>query len=165
VLTTETTNERATDRRRTARPMTLVWLLMGLAVVLLVVGVVVGAMRQPAKITDSRAEGVVQAYIEAVLDRDHAAAVGYLSEDTAARCTAAAFRQAWVPEGVTADLEGVQVSGQRAEVRVRLRTTAEPFPLEGGGYSSTEAFTLVEEDGAWQITGEPWPLVSCTGPW
>lgn len=52
------------------------------------------------------------------------------------------------------------MEGDRAEVRVRLRAAADQLPFDAG-FEPTEAFTLVEEDGVWRLTGEPWPLYSC----
>ena len=27
-----------------------------------------------------------------------------------------------------------------------------------------ESFTLIDEDGTWHLTGEPWPVFACGGP-
>lgn len=156
-----TTDEAQPGRRRST---TLLWVLGALVAVALVVGAAVGSLRGPVELDRDRPEGAVQAYLEAVLDRDHAAATTWLSAETARRCPSSAFRETWVPEDLTADLDGVQMDGGRAEVRVRLRTMAEPLPFGGGGFSSTEAFTLVEEDGGWRVTDDPWPLYSCREP-
>ena len=141
----------------------LLWVLGGLVALALAIGAVVGGLRDPAELDPRRPEGVVQEYLKAVLDRDYAAAVGYLSDETAERCPASAFRETWVPDDLTADLEDVRSQAGQVEVLVRLRTAADPLPFDDG-LSSTEAFTLVEEDGAWRLTGDPWPLYSCRGP-
>lgn len=150
------------DQTRPRHPTSLLWILAGLVVIALVVGLVIAALRPPTSLDIDRPEGVVQAYLRAVLDHDHAAAAGYLSQATAERCPASAFRAAWVPEGMTADLDDVQATGDRAEVRVVLHpdTALPPFDAVD---STTELFRLIREDGAWRLTGIPWPLVSCEG--
>ncbi|HSK98133.1 MAG TPA: hypothetical protein VK891_16020 [Euzebyales bacterium] len=150
------------QQHRPRRSQRLLWVLGGLVAVALLVGALVGALRSPAELDPDSPEGVVQAYLEAVIEGDHAAAAGYLSEETARRCRASAFRQAWVPDGLTADLDGVRVRGPRTEVRVRMRTTADPFTLDG--YTSTETFTLADENGAWRLVDDPWPLYACPTP-
>jgi hypothetical protein len=150
------------DQMQRRRSTSLLWVLAGLMVAALVAGLVIAALRPPDPLDVRRPEGVVQAYLQAVLDHDHAAAAGYLSEDTAERCPASAFRTAWVPEGMTADLDDVQVTGDRAEVRVVLHPTAALPPFDAVD-STTELFRLARQDGAWRLTGVPWPLVSCEG--
>ena len=154
------TDEARSGQRRRERSTMLLWVLGALVAVAVVVGAVVGGLRGPAALDRDSPEGAVQGYLDAVLDRDYAEAVAYLSEQTAERCPASAFRETWVPDDLAAHLEGVQVEGDRAEVRVRLRAAADPPPFDAG-FESTEAFTLVEEDGVWRLTGEPWPLYSC----
>lgn len=156
-----TTRSGDTDQRRRTRSL-LPWVVGGIVVAIIALGGLAGALRGPADIQPDSPEGVVQAYLRAVLARDHADAAGYLTDDTARRCPASAFRQAWVPDDVTADLEQVSVTGGDARVRVRLRTPAGPLPLDSE--SSTELFLLAREDGAWRLTGEPWPLTTCEEP-
>jgi hypothetical protein len=150
------------------RPRVLLWVLIGVAVAALVIGAVAGALREPAELPADSPEGVVQAYLQAVLDGDVTAARGYLAATTAERCTAGDYRQAWVPESLTATLDEVTVAdgggSDEAEVDVRLRTVAGPEPFGGGDFSSLETFVLMREDGTWQVTGEPWPVFSCGAP-
>jgi hypothetical protein len=155
-----TTDEVRPDRRR--RPQLLLWVFGGLVAAAVVVGAIAGVLRGPARLAPDSPERTVQTYLEAVLDSDHAAAAGYLSEEAARRCPASAFRETWVPEGLTAELDGVRTRDGQTDVRVRLRSVAEPFALDD--FTSTETFSLVEEDGVWRLTGEPWPLYACAEP-
>lgn len=137
------------------------WALAGLAGVVLVVAAVAGALREPADLDPDTPEGVVQDYLEAVLARDHDAAVAHLSEADADHCGAEGFQRAYVPEALTATLDEVRLRGDRADVLVRLREPTGPPPFGGPGMRSTEAFELVRDGGAWRLTGRPWPLHWC----
>lgn len=154
-----------TADQRPSRSRVLVWVLGGLAVAALVIGVVVAALRTPETLDRQRPEGVVQAYLQAVFDRDWPAAYDHLSEETMERCPLSALRVAWVPDGFTAHLDDVRVTGDSAEVRVVLRETGPDVPgaLFEAPPDFTESFALVREDGAWRLAGEPWPLEPCGG--
>jgi hypothetical protein len=138
-----------------------VWVLSGVLVTILIVGAVAGALRSPDVLDPDRPEGVVQAYLQAMLDNDHHRAHGLLSEETAERCTVSELRQAWIPESITASLDEVRVRGEEAEVRVRLRTVAGPEPFGDGGFTTVETFVLIREEGRWRLTEAPWPAFDC----
>jgi hypothetical protein len=152
-----------TGTARSGRPQVLVWVLAGVVIVALITGIAVAAVRGSTRLDAGSPEGVVQRYLQAVFEHDHATAVGYLSDDTAERCSVAAFREAWVPDGLTADLDDVRVTGDRAEVRVVLHAVVEPLPVDPTT-TTTELFRLERTADGWRLTGEPWPLVSCDGP-
>jgi hypothetical protein len=158
--TVAATSTTAPERRPTRTPSTLVWVLGGVVVVALVVGVVAAALRPDPALDPATPEGVVQSYLQAVLDRDYGTAVSYLAPDTAERCTAAAFRDAWVPDGLTAELDDVSTSGDRAQVRVVLHPAVELAPVDPT-VTTTELFTLERTDAGWRLVGTPWPLTSC----
>lgn len=137
------------------------WALAGVVVLALVVGAVAGALREPVELDPSTPQGVVQAYVRAVLDGDFAAAHDLLSGETAERCGPATLEDTYVAEGLTVTLVDVSIGGDEAEVRVRLREPAAPPLLGGGGTSMQERFALVREAGRWRLTGQPWPLYWC----
>lgn len=145
-------------------PTRLLWVLVAVVALLLVVGAVAGAVRDPAALDPGSPEGVTQAYLQDVFDRDFAAARQHLSEESAQACSTADFRLAWVPESLTAVLDEVRLRDGEADVAVRIRTVSGPGPFGGGDYSSYEVFTLVRPDDsgdAWRISGDPWPLFDC----
>ncbi len=150
---------------RTGRPpQLLLWILVGVIAVGLVFAALLGSLRDPDQLGLDTPEGVVQTYLQAVFDGDVATARGLLSEPVAARCSAREFRQAWVPDALTASLSEVRTQDDEVEVEVRLRTVEGPTPFGGGGYTTMEVFTLVEDGGEWRLSADPWPVYDCGGP-
>lgn len=146
------------EKRQRTRSGLLLWVLGGLVVVALAVGLLFGASRGPETFRRDSPEAVVQGYIQAVADGRHRQAIGYLSAEAAERCSASALRDAWVPPSLTATLDEVRTDAGGAEVRVHLRSVSGPFPFGDGGLDSVETFTLVREGGGWRIDDDPWPL-------
>ena len=142
------------------RPALVLGVIATLVIAVLVIAAVGGALRSASPPDSSTPEGVTQVYLQAVFDHDFTAAVALYSEQLAS-CDVADFRSSWVPESLTATLDDVQMRGDTATVRVRLRSVAGPPPLGGDGYSSVETFTLAREGAQWRITGEPWPVYDC----
>lgn len=152
------------SKRQARRSSRAAWLLVGALAAAVTFGAVAGALREPARLDAATPEGVTQAYLQAVLDRNYTTAAGYFADSLAAECDAADFRRAWVEPNLTAALDDVTVAGDTAEVRVRLRSVAGPAPFGAGGYESLETFFLVSEAGQWRITGPAWPLFDCWKP-
>lgn len=156
------TSEVPGERRWGRRPGVALWVLAGLAASALLVGAVVGALRGPADLDPDSPEGVVQAYLQAVLEEDYAEATGYFAAETADRCGSEAFADEWLDDWQTADLEGVGMRGEEAQVTVRFRSPSAPPSVPAhSGYGMSQTFTLVEEGGAWRLTETPWPLSHC----
>lgn len=142
-------------------PRPLVWILAGVVAAGLIVAAVLGALRDPAPLDPGTPEGVVQVYLQAVLDGDVTTARNLLSQDLAENCSVQDLRDSWVPEGVTASLGDVRHLRDEVEVEVRLRTVAGPPPFGAGGQETTEFFTLIEVAGEWRIDGATWPVHDC----
>lgn len=105
-------------------------------------------------------EGVVQAYLSAVLDRRGDDAVALL--DPASGCTAADLDAAYYPQSVRADLVSSETEGTSATVRVRIEhTSSDPF---GGSWTEDQMFRLTRSEGAWRIEGPIWPGYACAKP-
>lgn len=157
------TSEQRGGTRRSPWPQSRValWSLAVLAGAVLVIAAVAGTLREPVELDPGTPEGVVQAYLEAVIAGDHDAAAAHLSADDAERCDASRFRGAYVSDSMTATLDDVQVRGERAEVRVQLREPSAPPPFGSPGMRSSESFELVAEAGTWRLTGQPWPVHWC----
>jgi hypothetical protein len=150
-------------RARGGRQHLLLWGLVVVIAVGLIFAVILDVVLDPEPLDPASPEGVVQAYLQDVLDGDTTGARSYLSEDAAERCSAQELRRSWIPDGLTATLSEVRRSEEVVEVEVRMRTIEGPAPFGGGSYTTTEVFTLTEENGQWRISEDPWPIYDCGG--
>lgn len=141
------------------------WVVLAALAFLVVAGVVLGALRGPASYDLDTPEGTVQAYVQAVLDGRWVDARDLLAGELRPRCGIADLRGAWVQPPLTVHLDDVEVTGDLAEVRVRLRALATPAPLDvvEVDRGSIEVFDLTRASGQWRLTGEPWPIYDCRG--
>jgi len=135
----------------------------GLAVIggaIVVIGIIVASLASSwtAPERDPKSpEGVVQAYLTAVLDHDSAAARGLLEADT--KCTVEQFDQSYVDRDVTINLVDVEVSGSDATVQVSIEhSNGDPF---GGTWNEEQYLRLVKSGDSWRLTGSPWPVYNC----
>jgi len=64
--------------------------------------------------------------------------------------------------GVRVDLVGSSTAGPTATVEVETRIGDSGFdPFGTSGFSERHSFSLRTVDGAWRLTGTPWPLDRC----
>lgn len=136
-----------------------------LAVVLLALLAVAGvaaalAVNRPTRGWDRGSpEGVVQAYVSAVLDGDSVAAAAQLAPGST--CSATDLDRARLPQGTQVDLVGSELRGDRALVRVAVTPDPGLTPFEPQPDQLT--FRLTRTAAGWRIDGVPWPLGTCTG--
>lgn len=134
--------------------------LVGVAVGVIAVGLLIVAglagTRVPSR-DPSTPEGVVQAYLTALLDGRTADAATRL--DPAGPCAARDLDTVGMPDSVRVDLIDTRSSGTTAQVRIRIvQSTGDPF---GGTWSEERTIRLQRVDGGWRISGIPWPLGGC----
>lgn len=139
------------------------WLIpagIGLVVVILVV---IAVVREPIELDPATPEGTVQEYLQAIGDEDYEKALDMLEPDRFDECTPADISRFTPDEPFTATLDETSQAGtdtgseadDRAFVDVTMR-----FGTEGlfdSSWETFESFTLVNEDGFWWITEDPWP--------
>lgn len=137
------------------------FLAAAVAVLLAVVGVATAfaVTRSPQQVEAGSPVATVQAYLTAIAGQDPSAAAALLAPDSA--CTASDVVAAYTPEQFRAVLRSQAVGGDTATVRVEITEGVDaPF---GSGWSHDEQFLLVRSDGAWLLTGAPWPMGWCEG--
>lgn len=122
--------------------------------------VVVALAREPVELDPTTPEGVVQEYLQAISDGEFEAAFATLDPESFEGCTAADIQRSVWQESFTASLptETGDHSGGRALVDVTMRFGN--GGIFGGGWDSREVFVLVQRDGVWWITEDPWPYFS-----
>lgn len=133
-----------------------------LVVAIAVVAAVVSANRTPPSPDPATPEGVVQAYVTAVIDEDTPTMESLL--DPTLGCTAP-FPYGEVGAAslaVVSSTTGSTGSGATARVVVEISESRDGL-LPGSTYDHRETFDLVNRDGRWLVSGEPWPLYVCRG--
>ena len=127
-----------------------------LAIVGLCVAAAVRGGGGATQIDQSKPEGVVQAFLNSVIDRDFETSVTFLPADT--KCTVADFDSAYIATDMEVTLRSSTSAAGSATVDVSVTTGGDPF---GGGYTEQHIYRLAEVGGKWLIKGTPWPLYQC----
>jgi hypothetical protein len=109
-------------------------------------------------------EAVAQAYIQALFDEDEDAAYSYLSADVQDECEPRDLDMWWVRGAESASFDDVRISGDHAEIELRLLSTEFDmgiFPFDNYDYSRETELELDRIGGEWVITDATWPLAGC----
>ena len=147
------------------------WLIGGGAFVgvLLITSIGLALMRSEAEFLPDSPEATVQTYLRALQDRDFATAHALFSAKLRADCSVDDFvagsvyykreiaDQRVVLEDTT-DLNGT------VAVTTRINRVSDSGPFGVSESSSSQVFTLREEDGVWRFTRQPWPFFGCDRP-
>ncbi len=134
------------------------WLLPAGIGLLVVVLVVVALVREPVQLDPSTPEGTVQEYLQAIGDKDYDRALEILHPDEFEDCVAADIARSAPNDPFTASLDDAESErGADDEVVVSVRMRFGTGGMFGSSWENWETFTLRSEDGAWWITGRPWP--------
>lgn len=157
----EPTDEREASVSRPAGSTILV-----AAGIFLVAAIAIAALiattRDAPVLEEGSPEAVVQSYVDAMIDRNEAAAHEYLSAEVREECSVRDLRDnAETSDDVRVALRSVTVDGDEAEVEVTI-TEGSGGGLFGGGYSYRETFTLTRSGDTWEISRRPWPIYFCS---
>lgn len=140
------------------------WLVVAALVLALVIGgsIALGSVR-PGE-TDFPAdspEGTVQRYVRAIEAEDAAAIRETLSPTAQQRCELSDIRNALrYPDDrdLRVTLRDSRITGDRAEVKVRVTESTGSGPFDSGSYDHEETFDLVRVEGRWVIEQPTWPV-------
>jgi hypothetical protein len=138
----------------------LIWIGLAVVAIIVVAAVAIG-LGAPEPLDPTSPEGAVQGYLQAVLDGDEFAAVGFLTPELRDRCNAGDLHQAYLPESSRVVLIDSSIDGDDALVDVKITESWGPTPLDSGEYSFEETFELRRIDEGWAISEIPWPMHWC----
>lgn len=132
-----------------------------------VLAVVVTTVREPARYPADSPEGVVQRYLEAVVDDDLEAAMQLYTDEVRDRCEdrgPGRVPPRFEDRSFDADLVGTrEVDDDTVDVSVRIREFSGEPPFSGGGYDHEEIYRVQRVDGTWRIEDAGWPYYGCPG--
>lgn len=141
----------------TTRPSRVLAIVVGLVVLVTVLVGVLAANRSATEYDRATPEGVVQAYVEAVLDGSFEVAADLLSEDSP--CDVGDLDSNYLPEYDRVVLLDSEVDGDSARVEIEAVTVEGPFGAFD--YGERHTFRLERSGTEWRITGRPWPMFEC----
>lgn len=134
--------------------------MIALAVVAVVAAVaaVVANSRQ-VTLEPGTPEATVQGYLTAVIDGDVVAAAVFL--DPSGKCDGDDLDRFQMGNVAEARLVDSQITGEIAKVSVDLEMGSNG--LFNDVWKDRQTFQLKKSNGAWVITGTPWPMYDCAG--
>lgn len=148
-------NEYMSDVRRGANQVLAFIVLFTL--VLAAVAAFLTSSRETKDYALNTPEGVVQSFLNDVIDGKNEDAARYFS--VTSTCDATDIDRSWVPDTVRVNLTNTQIEGDRAYIDVAVDMNQDQ--LFGDMYTEKHSFRLAREGSNWKILGIPWPLYSC----
>ena len=143
------------DVRRGANRVLVVIVLFTLA--LAAVAAFLTSSRETKDYALNTPEGVVQSFLNDVIDGKNEDAARYFS--VTSTCDATDIDRSWIPDTVRVNLTNTQIEGDRAYIDVAVDMNQDQ--LFGDMYTEKHSFRLAREGSNWKILGIPWPLYSC----
>jgi hypothetical protein len=148
-----------TERGTTEERSRTILLIAMVVIALIAVLAAVLSGREVETLDSGSPEGVVQEYLQAVLDGDEVTAHGFLSAEFAQKCSLDEFgRFGFVEDNVRVVLREVSLDGEAARVEVSI---TESGGLGDGGWTDDVTFRLERSGETWVITRAPWPYGDC----
>ncbi|QTV79407.1 nuclear transport factor 2 family protein [Microbacterium sp. NIBRBAC000506063] len=136
---------------------------IGTVVVIVVVALVVVLTRGgAAPLDESSPEGVVQRYVQAVIDGDMAGAEQYLHPELTEKCDTL---EGYQPGDVRVTLRRTVERGDTATVDVIIVHSGGSGLFGPSEYQSDDRFALKRDGDAWRITETPWEFTICERVW
>ncbi len=137
----------------------LIW--AGVAVALLLVAAVVLTFVKSPQLDPDSPEGVVQRYLQAVVEGRRSLARSYLSDRLQDEC------DSHFPRYLSRDayrIEWVDTVVDGSEARVDVLVAEDDLGVFGSYYEFDAGFTLQESADGWRITDQEWPWYGCSEP-
>lgn len=132
-------------------------ILIGLTILLVVAAGVTAALRNPTPDFDPDSpEGVVKAFVEAILAGDVETAASLQAEGREP-CS-------FDNQSIRVTYRSTEVRGDRATVTVVISTVGGSSPFDTYESSYEDRFRLESVDGRWKVVDGPWPFSVCPDP-
>lgn len=144
-----------TKTRRQRSPAVVLAMAVALVLVLALVAVMVSANRTSPQLDLTSPEGVVQAWVQRIADRDPAAFDLLVEPD---RCDAAMFDEGWLPESMRVAVLDVAVTDGEATVDVRVTESPGGGPFNLDEWTHDETYRLERAGEEWRISHGAWPV-------
>jgi hypothetical protein len=133
---------------------------VGAVVVVAGVTAVVVAERDVPQPPAGSPQAVVRDYLGSLASGDLTGALEQL--EPGSDCGLDDLAQAYLPDSLRVVLESTEGDDEATVVTVAITENPDEDLLGSGGWSHDERILLTRTDGAWWITGEPWPMYACT---
>ncbi len=142
---------------------------LGVLVLIAVVAAVLTSNDQPDLRPEDTPEGVVQRYVQALIDNDMDMAYTYLSSELKESCALSDWQQQArqpfrLDESQVLLKEVIDYADGDAGVTVTITQfrAPEPFELTPRDSSFDQTFRLkTQDDGSWRFSRLPWPVFRC----
>jgi hypothetical protein len=131
------------------------WLVPLLVIIGIAVLVGIALGRGPVTFDPTTPEGAVQEYLLAISQSRWDDAYAILDPEAFSDCDPDDIAANGAPQDFSAVHEGTETAGENTLVRVTLRF-GDQDPINPG-WEQPEQFVLVDRDGSWYITQDPWP--------
>lgn len=131
------------------------WAVPAGLVIVVVALVAIALLRGPTHFDPTTAEGAVQDYLLAINEARWEDAFAVLDPESFPNCEPQDIFAGGNVQPFSAVHDGTDQQAGSTLVNVRLRFGDQGGI--GGGWESWEQFVLIERDGFWYITAEPWP--------
>ena len=141
-------------------PNRVLLVVLALVAVVAVVAGIVSATRDTQQYDRSTPEGVVQAYLTALVDRDQEEAAELLADDSP--CAVDDLDEVDIGDDMRVVLRDTETEGGSASVDVEVVMNSGAV-FGGSEWSERHTFRLVRQGDAWRISGTPWPIFECGG--
>lgn len=132
------------------------WIVPAALAVLVVVLGAVALIRGNGSPDPTTAEGALRLYLQGIAERDWEQAYAFLDPLDFEDCDVNDLSQGEFMEDFTAMHRETTAHGQdRATIVMMLQFGSPGF--FGGGWNQESHFDMVQRDGFWYVTGDPWP--------
>lgn len=143
-----------------AGPNRVLGIVVSSVVLIAVVAGALGVARGETEYDPATPEGAVQAYVTAVIDGDHRAAMALVAEESP--CVINDLDESsYGFDDSRVVLRETRVDGDEADVVVGIATSPVGDLLAGQERFERQTFRLVGGPGEWRLTGVPWPMYAC----